>query len=1022
MGMTYESMTTAQGPSQASPEQLATAKAMLADLMRQNLTKRRFADGGEASNFTSGASDKKGAPAKKEKEPEAPGFFDIMDYSAKASTKMFPKQTGADDQRDAARHMLAAALVTKKLGPGMAEFLGKAHERMSNPMSFFNMIGIGEPRYDYPVDVHNNKLGIDLASKSKSQGELEKLVEALSKTSSNEQQPGRPWTVAPEVVQAIMAKQKKMAETPPEYRADGSPEEGEGYVKPSNPFGKQAANQARQRAEIAERSRIAEAREKVARTPALDEAGGETTDEFIQRTMGFDPSVNEQRGTFLPQRIKRNGKTEFIAPNIVKDALLPYNLSSQALTTGRFDPSQVPEAAMNTSLASLAIGKAPAGSLGMAVRTPGGSWRRNVNAVDPATHENVSGRPSQISQYITGVLDRVPSNRPDVKDFIVDKLFPYLTKTFGTDQDPIRKAILEGKVKDTTPVRYGGQPVFRNYLLEPAREAQATQAKIAATEPRIQELRQAVQDASDRGLRAESESAADQLKALQRTLPYTDSEKRAFNAKSEALVDFHNAFDKKTGISAKIISDPLDGTQYIDPSPRARDLLSQRLTAAGVPLEHQNIPAVDDIKLTDYAQSLFPRNPELQHQFVTRVRAGDPEYQDVVDSIRHGEPILDLSNSWGPDLEGFQVNQLGSLLAEIPADRLKKMSAAEAYNTAFPNWKLQRQFGEILENIKQGRAYPKDVVNDILEKGLKPIKDESVKGWYQVATPQAVQIEGAQMKHSVGGYATNESYNKGGKPAFMAGTTRVYSLRPNKTKPEVTMDVYDDPETGKAVIHTIYGVENHFPTAQKEQIFKFFDTLPNLDRSRLPSVYYSRMPEGQEPVFNWQRAYSEARPQQNVQQLQSPALSPSQLEAMGLGEINPEMMAQIQADRAARIAARDPERQARIEARRRARENEPGNEAQMAARQRIRDRIAARNARAQAEEGIPPAAGAEFDQYIGQLMQEVVQNLRQNPHGDFEGIPPPAPAPAAPQNGVVGEDGVLRLGGRGNFPLRRPNE
>jgi hypothetical protein len=65
MGMTYESMTTAQGPSQASPEQLATAKAMLSDLMRQNLTKRRFAEGGEASNFTSGASAKAGAPEDK---------------------------------------------------------------------------------------------------------------------------------------------------------------------------------------------------------------------------------------------------------------------------------------------------------------------------------------------------------------------------------------------------------------------------------------------------------------------------------------------------------------------------------------------------------------------------------------------------------------------------------------------------------------------------------------------------------------------------------------------------------------------------------------------------------------------------------------------------------------------------------------------------------------------------------------------------------------------------------------------
>ena len=403
MGMTYESMTTAQGPSQASPEQLATAKAMLADLMRQNLTKRRFAEGGETSNFTSGASDKKGAPAKKEKEPEAPGFFDIMDYSAKASTKMFPKQTGADDQRDAARHMLAAALVTKKLGPGMAEFLGKAHERMSNPMSFFNMIGIGEPRYDYPVDVHNNKLGIDLASKSKSQGELEKLVEALSKTSSNEQQPGRPWTVAPEVVQAIMAKQKKMTETPPEYRADGSPEEGEGYMPPTNPFAGKAAKQAEMRAARDERSRVAAAREKVARTPALDEAGGETTDEFIQRTMGLDPSVNEQRGTFLPQRIKRNGKTEFIAPNIVKDAALPFALSSQALTTNRFNEEDVPKAAMNIGAAGLALGKAPAGALASTMRKGKAEAPASIFSPIPSAEAPFVGRLDQFAASMPGV-------------------------------------------------------------------------------------------------------------------------------------------------------------------------------------------------------------------------------------------------------------------------------------------------------------------------------------------------------------------------------------------------------------------------------------------------------------------------------------------------------------------------------------------------------------------------------------------------------------------------------------------
>jgi hypothetical protein len=180
-------------------------------LTKGSLTKKRFKDGGEA----------KKADAESAQEP---GIFGVSDYATKASARMFPEQMGQDDQRDAARHMLAAAVLAKKTNPGTAIFLGKAHERMSNPESFFSMLGIGKPRDDYEMDVHNNKLGADLGSRTTSQEELEKLVRAMAMQSQNKQVEGKPWTMSKE---QMKNRKGQITTQPPEYRAEGSPPEGE---------------------------------------------------------------------------------------------------------------------------------------------------------------------------------------------------------------------------------------------------------------------------------------------------------------------------------------------------------------------------------------------------------------------------------------------------------------------------------------------------------------------------------------------------------------------------------------------------------------------------------------------------------------------------------------------------------------------------------------------------------------------------------------------------------------------------
>jgi hypothetical protein len=177
-------------------------------LTKNTLAKKRFAKGGEAK--------------KPEAEVAEPSLFGVSDYATKASARMFPDQLGQDDQRDAARHMLAAATVSRKYGPKAAELLGKAHEYTSNPQTFFSLFGIGQPRDDLPYDVHNNRIGAELAARATSQAELEKLVAAMARQAQTKQTKDKPYIMSREQMQARKEKAEKgMTERPQGYQKGG---------------------------------------------------------------------------------------------------------------------------------------------------------------------------------------------------------------------------------------------------------------------------------------------------------------------------------------------------------------------------------------------------------------------------------------------------------------------------------------------------------------------------------------------------------------------------------------------------------------------------------------------------------------------------------------------------------------------------------------------------------------------------------------------------------------------------------
>jgi hypothetical protein len=146
---------------------------------------------------------------------EYPGIMNVRDYATQASERMFPTEAGEDDRRDAARHMLAAALASKAVGPTAADLLGKAHERFSNAESFFNMFGVGEPRYDYDMDVQNNRIGIGLADQATSREELEALVKQMAEQASIRRNPNLPWAMDQEQRDAVVEEQNRRMQPKP---------------------------------------------------------------------------------------------------------------------------------------------------------------------------------------------------------------------------------------------------------------------------------------------------------------------------------------------------------------------------------------------------------------------------------------------------------------------------------------------------------------------------------------------------------------------------------------------------------------------------------------------------------------------------------------------------------------------------------------------------------------------------------------------------------------------------------------
>ena len=232
------------------------------------------------------------------------------------------------------------------------------------------------------------------------------------------------------------------------------------------------------------------------------------------------------------------------------------------------------------------------------------------------------------------------------------------------------------------------------------------------------------------------------------------------------------------------------------------------------------------------------------------------EFPAVAGAVERGQPVYDLGYHT-TYMDMFSPKYVAENINAIPPNKLKNMSFADAMIEGSKRMEVARNYDKAVELVAKGANVPKEV----LLQYTKPVTATDNGQWVQITDKLATKMEGKMLHHSVGSYATSDTYGHGGKRGFDTGAANVFSLRDPKTGlAKVTLEAakLDD---GSLMFSQHKGNFNSFPEKSVEDAFKLFDKLGK-DKNISFSKYaegYPNDPTGTplpRPVyFDWGKAY-----------------------------------------------------------------------------------------------------------------------------------------------------------------------
>ena len=260
-----------------------------------------------------------------------------------------------------------------------------------------------------------------------------------------------------------------------------------------------------------------------------------------------------------------------------------------------------------------------------------------------------------------------------------------------------------------------------------------------------------------------------------------------------------------------------------------------KMRSEGTPDELINTSSFDIIDpermLKDWAPE-YQKNlaRQMQNESLGLNRPVSLDDQALFMAARKGEPFYDVIY---PSLDFMQPNNLAKSLSTLDANKLQNMSFPEAVIQGTKNTRLQRDWDEVVKKVRDG----KNVDKSMFEIGTEKIRPMGEDTWVRLTSPQAAQLEGAAMRHSIAGYAEKGSYGHGGLEGLMSGKAQLFSLRGKDGMPRVTIEALKR-DDGTLKVTQIKGKFNGVPQADdQERVVEFLREMPI---QGLPTERYRR--------------------------------------------------------------------------------------------------------------------------------------------------------------------------------------
>ena len=285
---------------------------------------------------------------------------------------------------------------------------------------------------------------------------------------------------------------------------------------------------------------------------------------------------------------------------------------------------------------------------------------------------------------------------------------------------------------------------------------------------------------------------------------YRDKVRKALESGGKFREEFETNYDRTSGVQRTLVDPVGDAWEIPSDHPTLLSEAAQMLSEGVDPdLISDTHGGWFDRGLDDHPLSLDP-----DQVYATTKKALEPQrFSEIPEYLKRayeqGEMVYEIEpNKWSEGLNFLSPQELAEQLLAFTEDEIRGRSFPDLVVDAQTRFmlpmvqqrRLARQIDRDSSSIGADQRNARVPTELKTEVGVTPVYETPNRTWYSLDTDGAVELEGALMNHSVGGYSSSRTgplqYSNRKKKDFADGTTKVFSLRDKDGRSRVTTDLH----------------------------------------------------------------------------------------------------------------------------------------------------------------------------------------------------------------------------------------